>query len=447
VANSLNDVLKGHYIEKKRAERAGSVRTWTPPLRTYKCTIKDAVSEVMDKAARITSANFTLLFSARQLYYQVRPLIQKYTSEELNYTYFTPPLLTDYQDIHGALPGLIYEPRGHFIEPHRNIEIPLGTVDVEKYTLPDWEYDKILYIEKEGFRPILNAVKLGQRYDMALMTAKGFASRAAKALLANAQGKDITILVAHDCDISGYEIARSLEKATRTTPGMHIEVIDLGLTVAEAVSMQLQSEDITIKKRPDKLLERLSSEEKQFLFHTNSNYYGHRCYYGKRVELNAMTTDQLISWLETKFKALGLQSKVLPPWDVVNTELKDAVDSNLNDKVEGLLIVAIEKWLGANITDIREKVKENIGLPETEGNYNELKQYLADCPPQYWRDWVSTKASKLLRGHLKDDNDLVCDIVSWLKEWSGNNTQEDSVPDIDLSALEKALSRKRRSTN
>ena len=66
--------------------------------------------------------------------------------------------------------------------------------------IPDYQYDKILYIEKEGFKPILDTVHLGQRYDMAIMTSKGYAVRAAKDILARATVKEITILCAHDCD-------------------------------------------------------------------------------------------------------------------------------------------------------------------------------------------------------------------------------------------------------
>lgn len=307
VADCLSGVLKGHYTEKKRAERERR-GGWIPPVRSYRWTLRDAVFKVMKQAASQASANFTLPFSVRQLYYQVRPLIQEYTEQELSYSYFTPPLVTEYEEIYGSLPGLIYEPRGHFIEPHRDIRVPLGTLDVGQYTAPDYEYDKILYIEKEGFRQIFEAVKLGQRYDMALMTTQGFATRAAKALLAPASRKNITILVAHDCDISGYEIARTLQNATRTAPGID-EIIDLGLTVKQVVAMGLQTESVHIKKEPSyQLYFHLTEEEKEFLLSIRT-YHG---YNGNRVELNAMTTSQLVSWIEDQLKAHGLQTKVLP---------------------------------------------------------------------------------------------------------------------------------------
>jgi len=411
VSESISDVLKGHYTEKKRVERERTVRTRPTPVRRYEWSVKDAVFKVIKQAAGKASANFTLPYSVRQLYYQVRPLIQEYTNKELNYAYFTPPLVTDYEEIYGPLQGLIYEPRGHLVEPHRDIEVPLGTVDVAGYEIPDYEYDKILYIEKEGFRQIFAAVKLGPRYDMAFMTAKGFATRAAKQLLDHATTKDITILAAHDADISGYEIARTLESETRTTRGMYIDVIDLGLTVKEALDMGLEAEGVVIQKKPSyELLSRLTSEEKTFLLGERDYYY--RGWKGKRVELNAMATDQLISWLEGRLKELGLQTKVLPPEDVVEDELNDAIGSKLDEDVKQMVKKAIEELLGDSIAYIEMEVRRKVGMPKGEGYYEQLKRFLDGCPPEYWRDWISDKAIQLEGAHIKDKKSLVFDFLS-----------------------------------
>jgi 5S rRNA maturation endonuclease (ribonuclease M5) len=414
VASCLGDVLKEQYTEKKRAERGSRSYSRPERIRSYEWSLKEAVFKVMKQAAEKASANFTLPFSVRQLYYQVRPLIQEYTNKELNYAYFTPPLVTEYEDDYGKLPGLVYEARGHLIEPHQDVEVPLGTLEVAGYEIPDWEYDKILYIEKEGFRQIFNAVKLGQRYDMAFMTAKGFATRAAKELLSRASDKEVTILVAHDADISGYEIARTLESATRTCPDIDIDVIDIGLTVKEALDMGLESEKVAIQKRPSyELLGKLSPDEKQFLLGEHRYHYGGGGgYLGKRVELNAMATDQLISWLEGKLKELGLQTKVLPPEDTVEEELEDSIDSKLDEDIKKLVKEAIEKLLGATIADIEEAVKEEIDTPECSGYYAELKDFLKDCTPEYWRDWIAKKASEIEQAYIKDKEPLVSDLLS-----------------------------------
>ena len=67
------------------------------------------------------------------------------------------------------------------------------------------------------------------------------------------QQEDIPILVAHDADIAGYEIARTLAEETRTF-SRRIKVLDLGLKVAEALGMGLQTEEVVVKHRPSQAL-------------------------------------------------------------------------------------------------------------------------------------------------------------------------------------------------
>ncbi len=42
------------------------------------------------------------------------------------------------------------EPRGSITHPHRNETITLGTLMVEEYKRPAWNFNKMVYIEKEG---------------------------------------------------------------------------------------------------------------------------------------------------------------------------------------------------------------------------------------------------------------------------------------------------------
>ena len=56
------------------------------------------------------------------------------------------------------------------------------------------------------------------------------------------------IFVLHDADIDGYNIARTLGEATRRMPDHNIDVIDLGLTVPQAIEYGLETEKFTRKK-------------------------------------------------------------------------------------------------------------------------------------------------------------------------------------------------------
>ena len=48
-------------------------------------------------------------------------------------------------------------------------------------------------------------------------------------------------------DIDGYEIARVLREGTRRMPHHLVEVVDIGLTVEDAVKMGLNSEPFSRK--------------------------------------------------------------------------------------------------------------------------------------------------------------------------------------------------------
>ena len=60
-------------------------------------------------------------------------------------------------------PGLYAEPRGMLYEPHTGASIPLGTIDVEGYTIPSYVYNRILFVEKQGLRPVIADSKLAER--------------------------------------------------------------------------------------------------------------------------------------------------------------------------------------------------------------------------------------------------------------------------------------------
>jgi len=71
--------------------------------------MRDAVFAVLPEAVRRASGDGAYPFSARSLYYQARPLLQAHTSRDLDYGYFTLPLLTEYQERHGPIADLYYD--------------------------------------------------------------------------------------------------------------------------------------------------------------------------------------------------------------------------------------------------------------------------------------------------------------------------------------------------
>ena len=198
---------------------------------------------------------------------------------------------------------------------------------MEAYRLPDWRFDKILFVEKKGLWPVLKAAKLAERFNMAVIASEGYATRAARDLMAAAERTGgITVLTLHDCDGAGYNIARTIEAGTRTSP-KPIKIIDLGLSLSEARAAGLEAERVNRKTDlSSDLLKRLDAEEKAFLRGTPTGR-GH--WSAQRVELNAFTSDALVKFIEAKLRQHGLAMKVCPPPKMVAVAVRDALEHRL----------------------------------------------------------------------------------------------------------------------
>jgi DNA topoisomerase VI subunit B len=375
VARAVNSV--------RRAVQAGSCGG---PEET---TLKKAVFAVLPEAVEKASGGGRYPYSARSLYYQVRALIQQYTSRELDYNYFTPGLLTEYQEIYGPLEGLYYDPRGIAVEPHTGQEIPLGTREVADYTAPDYLYNKVLYVEKKGILPVLKAAGLDKKYDLCIRAGEGYASRAAKDFLAMAEKQDIVVLCLHDLDINGLEIARTLREETRTSRNA-VTVIDLGLRYKDAVEMGLEKdpEGVPLKKGWHKpVLETLPHDELEFLTGDGKR--------GNRVELNALTPEQLIGLIERKLAEHGLAKKVVPPEEVVLGEARKRFDAVLRAMAERRILEILE------IPAVVEKIARSVKVPDFGGLPGDIARALEDNPPVSWRDMVEEEARDFARAVLE----------------------------------------------
>jgi len=368
---------------------------------TGETTLKEAVFAVLPEAADYTSGGGEFIYSSRTLFYQVRDRIQRFTDKELNYSpYFTPALLTEYQEIYGPLPGLYYDPRGVAVEPFTGQEIPLGTREVADYTPPDYLYNKVLYVEKKGILPTLKAAELDKKYDLCICAGEGYASRAAKDFLAMAEKQDIVVLCLHDFDINGLEIARTLQEGTRTSKNK-VKVIDLGLRYKDVVEMGLAKdpEGVPLKRGWRKpVLDTLPYDEYEFLVGDEKR--------GNRVELNALTPGQLIEFIEKKLAEHGLTKKVIPPDEVIMEEVKKQFDLLLRITVEKRILEMLE------IPAIVEKVAQSVKTPDFRGLPEDIAYALEDNPPVSWRDLVKGEAREFvqaalegidLRGFLKND--------------------------------------------
>ena len=193
--------------QKKSEERhPGNVRyRFSRMTREPRTSQKDAAWAVLADAYMAASGNGTLPASARQIYYQARPKITAMTDDkELQYGYFSQTLLPDYIEQRGVDWHVVYDARGHIVEPHTNRRIGCGRIEVGNYLRaakdpdivpadfaaanvdvigPSGNLSSILFCEKEGFNPLFRTVKLANRYDLMIVSTKGVSVTAARSAM------------------------------------------------------------------------------------------------------------------------------------------------------------------------------------------------------------------------------------------------------------------------
>lgn len=318
----LADVIAKASRKAKRKDTAGA---------TVRLSQKDVILANMTASIAKASGDSKYRYSLRQLFYAVRPYLLEQLGKEPDYNYFAQ-IVTDIEAELGAdLPGLYRDARGVIYHPHTGQEIPLGTLNVEKYERPEWTFNKILYSEKEGFFGILKDTGWPERNDCALLTSKGFASRAARDVLdlIGQTQEEIYFFCIHDADASGTLIYQALTEATRARGARKVHVINLGLDPWEALDMDLQVETFReLGGKRDRQLpvaEYVPEHWKEWL-------------QTQRVELNAMTSPEFVRWLDMKFEEHA--EKVVPPQRVLREELDQKTRTALEQAVAADILAA-----------------------------------------------------------------------------------------------------------
>lgn len=340
-------------------------------------SIKDAAYAVMTEAYLKASAGGTLPANARQIMYAARPFILETTGiKKLKTAYFTQTLLPGYLEENPQTTkdwDVVYDARGHLVEPHTGHSIPLGTLAVREYLQrrprasdaliateaglhatagPGDRYGTVLFVEKEGFNPLLRAARISDRFDCAVMSTKGMSVVAARALVDRLSSAGIKILVAHDLDLAGMRIFGTLGTDSRRYQFKHPpDIRRIGLTLDQAAEMGLQDEEQVVEGDHEKLLvslRRYGIPREEIRYITG----------GRRVELNAMASDQFIAWLESALVEHGVE-KVIPPADMLEQRARQIIGMKaIQDEVERLQQQADEHGAEADLPgDLTERIR------------------------------------------------------------------------------------------
>jgi hypothetical protein len=339
--------VTGAWARQRKAEERETARLSRRRdalIRARRMTVREAAWRSMPQAYLKASSNGSLPAHARQIMYAARGEIQRLAGRTLDDQYFTQHLLPDFMNEHpDATAGwdVVFDARGHFHEPHTRRVVPLGTIEVRRHlrevaahTLPELQvglpemaifptcgpghrYGAILFVEKEGFLPLFRAVRLAERYDLAIMSTKGLSVTASRLLVDRlCAAHAVPLLVLHDFDKSGFSILGTLRRDTRRYAFRNrIEVIDLGLRLEDVEDSALETEDVVHRSDPATNLRENGATAEEIAFLRT-----------RRVELNAFASADFVAWIERKLEQHGV-AKIVPDQDTLMLAYRRAVAS------------------------------------------------------------------------------------------------------------------------
>jgi hypothetical protein len=344
IFDAVRSVTSAWARQRKAEEREASriSRRRDALIRSRRMTIREAAWSVMPQAYLKASSGGTLPAHARQIMYAARGEIQRLTGRTLDDQYFTQQLLPDFMTEHpGATADwdVVFDARGHLHEPHTGRIVPLGTIEVRRHLRevaehmlpelqvglpeeaifptcgPEHRYGAILFVEKEGFLPLFQAVHLAERYDLAIMSTKGLSVTASRMLVDRlCSTYDVPLLVLHDFDKSGFSILGTLQRDTRRYAFRNrLHVIDLGLRLEDVEDSGLETEDVVHRSDPAPNLRENGATAEEIAFLRT-----------RRVELNAFASADFVAWIERKLEQHGI-TKVLPDHDFLTLAYRRSV--------------------------------------------------------------------------------------------------------------------------
>src|ERR671919_2149099 len=313
--------VTGAWTRQRKAEEREAARLSRRRdalIRARRMTVREAAWHVLPQAYLRASSNGTLPAHARQIMYAGRAEIQRLAGRMLDDQYFTQQLLPDFMNEHSdatAAWDVVFDARGHFQEPHTGRVVPLGTIEVRRHlhevaehTLPALQvalpaaeifptcgpghrYGAILFVEKEGFLPLFRAVRLAERYDLAIMSTKGLSVTASRLLVDRlCAAHQVPLLVLHDFDKSGFSILGTLRRDTRRYAFRNrIEVVDLGLRLADVEASGLETEEVVHRSDPAPNLRENGATAEEIAFLRS-----------RRGELNAFARADFVAWIQRK---------------------------------------------------------------------------------------------------------------------------------------------------
>jgi hypothetical protein len=374
------------WTKQRKAEERGRRSRWSREyIYSDRVNFTDVATQILPDGYNHASGEGRYSVSKRTFFYAVREAFKNKTGRELEFPYFAGTLLVQYMNRHPdetAKWKVTADPRGTLTIPNagHDIHIPCGTLQIEEHLQDadqtrdafdidaalkiEWpsvkagqRYQAVLYIEKEGFEPLLKEAKIAERFDLAILSCKGMSVVAGRRYVDEVCRVDggVPLFVVHDFDKSGFEISQRLTAVSdwalendRVAYEFQndVNVTDLGLRLSDVEHYELQGESCKFKGyfAPDSIC---TEAEKAFLRS------------GRRVELNEFTSPQFIEWLESKLRQ-QLGKLLVPSDDIlvdayrralaiaeINHAVEEAKDTAINNADKATIPKSLRRQLQA----------------------------------------------------------------------------------------------------
>ncbi len=217
-----------------------------------------------------------------------------------------------------------------------------------------------------------------ERHDCALVSGKGFPTKAAGDVLVLMEASDepLTIFCVHDADGPGTLIYQSLLAGVTKRGGRPVEIVNLGLEPEEALAMGLEPEKVDRSGKKVPVADYVTAKWREW-FQTH------------RIELNEMNTAKFIAWLDRKMAEHGA-GKVIPPGPAIVGRLVASVTAAVRDRItqELLKTGGLDRLVAAEMTRLTPTLRATGTRLAAD-----LPSKLAAPRPELWSDLVDQEAA------------------------------------------------------
>ena len=200
------------------------------------------------------------------------------------------------------------------------------------------------------------------------------------------------VFCAHDADASGTMIFQTLQEATKARGARKIEIINIGLEPWEAVEMGLEVEEVEAKDNRKPVADYVADHDGEGDVDADgddtSDVDWERWLQTNRVELNAMTTPELIEWLDDKMEEHG-DGKLIPPDHVLVEELEAETGKRLRAKITERILRE------ADLDGQVATALAAISIPDGGALEQGIEEMFEDKPKADWRAHIRTVADDL----------------------------------------------------